>query len=129
MAEALFLPRDQFLTLGRERPEILLRMLATLSERLASLSLAHGAVEQEADDSPDENDLQLHMVAVAGDGSAASNPVVLSGDAHMLGNGSIAGSNDTFLAAFNAVEDTGCTDPCKRDIFTRAFSYVPEESP
>jgi CRP/FNR family transcriptional regulator len=34
VAEALFLPRDQFLTLGGERPEILLRMLATLSVRL-----------------------------------------------------------------------------------------------
>lgn len=34
VAEALFLPRDQFLTVGRERPEILLRMLATLSVRL-----------------------------------------------------------------------------------------------
>jgi CRP/FNR family transcriptional regulator len=34
VAEALFLPRDQFLTLGRERPEILLQMLATLSQRL-----------------------------------------------------------------------------------------------
>ena len=34
MAEALFLPRDQFLRLGAERPEILLRMLATLSVRL-----------------------------------------------------------------------------------------------
>lgn len=34
VAEALYLPRDQFLVLGRERPEILLRMLATLSTRL-----------------------------------------------------------------------------------------------
>jgi CRP/FNR family transcriptional regulator len=34
VAEALFLPRDQFLTLGREHPEILLRMLGTLSVRL-----------------------------------------------------------------------------------------------
>ncbi len=34
VAEALFLPRDQFLTVGAERPEILLRMLATLSVRL-----------------------------------------------------------------------------------------------
>ncbi len=34
VAEALFLPRDQFLALGAERPEILLRMLATLSVRL-----------------------------------------------------------------------------------------------
>jgi len=34
VAEALFLPRDQFLKLGSERPEILLRMLATLSVRL-----------------------------------------------------------------------------------------------
>ncbi|MEZ4388824.1 MAG: Crp/Fnr family transcriptional regulator [Candidatus Krumholzibacteriia bacterium] len=34
VAEALFLPRDQFLQLGGERPEILLRMLATLSVRL-----------------------------------------------------------------------------------------------
>lgn len=34
VAEALFLPRDQFLAVGAERPEILLRMLATLSVRL-----------------------------------------------------------------------------------------------
>lgn len=34
VAEALFIPRDQFLKLGRERPEILLQMLATLSVRL-----------------------------------------------------------------------------------------------
>ncbi len=34
VAEALFLPRDQFLKLGQERPEILLQMLATLSVRL-----------------------------------------------------------------------------------------------
>ena len=34
VAEALFLPRDQFLKLGSERPEILLQMLATLSVRL-----------------------------------------------------------------------------------------------
>jgi CRP/FNR family transcriptional regulator, dissimilatory nitrate respiration regulator len=34
VAEALYLPRDQFLILGRRRPEILLRMLATLSTRL-----------------------------------------------------------------------------------------------
>lgn len=34
VAEALYLPRDQFLKLGGERPEILLRMLATLSVRL-----------------------------------------------------------------------------------------------
>ncbi|HOX27302.1 MAG TPA: Crp/Fnr family transcriptional regulator [Candidatus Krumholzibacteria bacterium] len=34
VAEALFLPRDDFLKLGRERPEILLQMLATLSLRL-----------------------------------------------------------------------------------------------
>ena len=34
VAEALFLPRDQFLIVGRERPEILLRMLGTLSRRL-----------------------------------------------------------------------------------------------
>lgn len=34
VAEALFVPRDQFLVLGRERPEILLRMLSTLSGRL-----------------------------------------------------------------------------------------------
>jgi CRP/FNR family transcriptional regulator len=34
VAEALFLPRDEFLQLGGERPEILLQMLATLSVRL-----------------------------------------------------------------------------------------------
>lgn len=34
VAEALFLPRDRFLALSRQRPEILLQMLATLSRRL-----------------------------------------------------------------------------------------------
>jgi CRP/FNR family transcriptional regulator, dissimilatory nitrate respiration regulator len=34
VVEALFLPRDEFHALGRERPEILLQMLATLSRRL-----------------------------------------------------------------------------------------------
>lgn len=34
VAEALLLPRDQFLALGHECPEILMRMLATLSKRL-----------------------------------------------------------------------------------------------
>ncbi len=34
VAEALLLPRDEFLRLGGERPEILLQMLATLSGRL-----------------------------------------------------------------------------------------------
>jgi len=34
VAESLFLPRDQFLSLGRERPEILMQMLGTLSRRL-----------------------------------------------------------------------------------------------
>ena len=34
VSEALFLPRDQVLAVGREHPEILLRMLATLSVRL-----------------------------------------------------------------------------------------------
>ncbi len=34
VVEALFLPRDEFLDLGRRRPEILLQMLATLSRRL-----------------------------------------------------------------------------------------------
>ncbi|MBD3220341.1 cyclic nucleotide-binding domain-containing protein [bacterium] len=34
VAEAVYLPRDEFIGLGAERPEVLLRMLATLSKRL-----------------------------------------------------------------------------------------------
>jgi len=70
VAEALLLPREQFLELGKRRPEILLMMLATLSGRLR---LFLGRIESLAS-RPAPARLAAHLLELARDQGRPGQP-------------------------------------------------------
>jgi CRP/FNR family transcriptional regulator len=117
VAEALFLPRDQFLALGAERPEILLRMLATLSVRLRKFV---GRIESLAS-RPAPARLAGRLLELAweqGGPGQATDRVTLPGTKADLAR-TLGMTPETLSRLLRRWQDDGLIDVLRRDVVLR----------